>query len=374
MSGTRAALEALLVRITETPAPTFEEDRRAALVADCLRGAGLEPERDEVGNVIAELPGEGPHVTLAAHLDTVFPAGTDLTVRRQRERLAAPGVGDNSASLAVMLHYALHHAAAAGGRPRLTLAATVGEEGLGDLRGARHLVATRPSDLFVALDGHLGTVVASAVGSKRFEVELRASGGHSWGDFPSPSAVHALGDAIHALNRLKVPREPRSSYNIGEVSGGRAVNAIAQQACFNLDLRSLDPEVLAQLEREALARVRRVARHHGVEVDVRQVGDRPAARVDNGALVRAARQALAAVRVEARVAASSTDANAAMACGIPAICFGVYRGGDAHRLSEWLEPASLEVGYRALLELLQLLARLAPVPAAGADAPGATGR
>lgn len=346
-------LESLLIRITETPAPTFAEHERGDLIERLLRETGAAVERDPVGNVVAHVGGTGPKVVVAAHLDTVFPAGTDVSVRREGDRLKAPGIGDNSASLAVLVHYVELARSTGHGHPDLVAAATVGEEGLGDLRGARRLVADRSMDMFIALDGHLGTVVDQAVGSKRYEVDLRAAGGHSWGDYPSPSAVHAAGDVIHALNGLTVPTEPRSSYNVGEISGGRSVNAIAEQASFNLDLRSLDPAELDRLASEARKRIERTARAHGVEVEIVQVGDRPAGRVDNAGLVRVAREALDTVGQPARVVPSSTDANAAIAAGVPAIGFGAYRGGDAHRTSEWLEPASLLTGFEALARLLE---------------------
>ena len=352
------SLLTLLRRICETPAPTFEEEARSRLLVELLKEAGLEPTRDSVGNVIVSLPGgSGPRVLVAAHLDTVFPADTDVRVREAPSRLLAPGIGDNSASLAVLVHYAHLALTTNAPRPRVTLAATVGEEGLGDLYGVRELVRDRAqqTDLFIALDGHLGTIVNKSVGSKRFEVTLTAAGGHSWGDYPSPSAVHALGDAVHALTRITVSKEPRSSLNVGEVAGGTSVNAIAQEARFNLDLRSLDAKTLAGLESEALKRVKQVARRPDAKVQIEQVGDRPAAKSDNGVLVMAARAALKEVGETARTAASSTDANAAMAAGIPAISFGVYRGGDAHRLGEWLEPTSLLTGYRAFEALLKEL-------------------
>ena len=346
----------LLTLITETPAPTFAEEARGELLARLLAGAGVDVVRDEVGNVVGRVVGAGPTVAIAAHLDTVFPQGTDVRVRSDSGRLAAPGIGDNSASLAVLVHWAETMWPSDRPHPNLVLAATVGEEGRGDLRGARHLVSAVQPDLFIALDGHLGIVVAHAVGSKRFEVRFDAAGGHSWGDYPSPSAVHALGDAIHALNRLAVPNEPRSSYNVGQVGGGRSVNAIAEEAWFDLDLRSVAVSELDRLERDAMTRIRRAARAHDVAVDVRLVGHRPTARVDNEALVHAAEAALREVGLLPRVVASSTDANAAMAAGVPAIAFGVYRGGDAHRTSEWLEPDSLEVGYRALALLVEAIA------------------
>lgn len=353
MDADTAPLVALLTRICQTPAPTFEERARAQLICQLWQEAGLTPRLDEVGNVIAELPGNGPHLLLAAHLDTVFEQHTDVTVRACGERLCAPGIGDNSASLAVLSYYLKHRP---GSYPKLTVAATVGEEGLGDLRGIRHLLAGARFDGVIAIDGHLGTIVDQAVGSRRYAFTLQAKGGHSWGDYPSPSATHALGDMIHAITRIPVPSHPRSSLNVGQVQGGSSINAIAETASFNLDLRSLEQAVLEQLEREVIRRVTKVARQHRVRLEWRKIGERPAGRCDNSRLVAAAQQALAALGERCRTVAGSTDANAAMAAGIPAIAFGVYHGGDAHRLSEWLAPESLAVGYQALSLLLSALA------------------
>ena len=346
--------------ICEVAAPTFAEARRAALVADLWRAAGLQPRVDDVGNVVADVPGgRGPRVVLAAHLDTVFEAGTDVRVREADGRWYAPGLGDNSASLGVVT--ATAEAIAAGAlqeRPRLLLAATVGEEGLGDLRGAKALVAAmrHDVDLFIAVDGHLPGVVHQGVGSVRYAARFNGPGGHSWGDYGAPSAVHALGDAIHALTRIDVPRIPRSSVNVGVAHGGTTVNAIAEAATCTVDLRSVDAATLARLAQEAERRVRSIARRHGVEVELERVGERPAASGGNEALVEAAERALRSVGFDPVRSASSTDANAAMAAGIPALCFGVYRGGDAHRAGEWIEPASLDEGMAALAALLAELA------------------
>lgn len=359
--ATDQSLTELLRRICETPAPTFHEAARAQLVAGLLRELGLEPHTDAVGNVTARVPGgSGPRILIAAHLDTVFSAETDVRVRETAGRLSAPGIGDNSASLAVTLHYLRGLCEGEVRRyPRLTFAATVGEEGLGDLRGMRALMlGAEAFDGVVALDGHLGALINASVGSQRFEVDFRARGGHSWGDFPSPSATHALGEAIASLAKLPLSESPRSSYNVGQVWGGSGVNAIAERAGFNLDLRSTDADVLERLVRDARRRLRVVAERHRAQLEVRQVGDRPTAFVPNGGLVWAAREALRELKLRPRLAASSTDANAAMAAGLPAIAFGLYRGGDAHRLSEWLEPTSLPLGLEALTRLLAHLSTL----------------
>ena len=365
-AGEEAELRDLLRRVCETPAPTFEEDARAALVREALRAAGLAPERDAAGNVLAWLPGgRGPTVALVAHLDTVFGPEVDVrVVEENARRWKAPGIGDNSASVAQLLHLAAQVVrGAVADRPTILLGFTVGEEGLGDLRGARRLVADVGAELdaFLAIDGHMGSVVDAGVGSRRLRATFSGPGGHSWGDYPSPSAVHALGDAVHALTRIPVPGAPRSSLNVGQVGGGSAVNAIAASSWLTLDLRSLDRATLDVMRADAEKRLRSVARRHRVELLIEPVGDRPAGRSDDGWLAGVAGAALGAHGLESRLAASSTDANAAMAAGIPAVCLGVYEGGDAHRLDEWLDPTSLAVGASVLRDLL---ARLADGPGA----------
>lgn len=357
----------LLRRVCETPAPTFDEGARADLVAAELRRAGLTPRRDEVGNVLAELPGGvGPRLALVAHLDTVFGPDVDVRIRTcDAGRWCAPGIGDNSASVAVAL--ALAYDVSAGRlphRPPIVLAFTVGEEGLGDLRGARHFVASEGERIerFLALDGHLGSLVDAGVGSVRLRATFRGRGGHAWGDYPAPSAVHAAGDAVHALTRVSVPDAPRSSLNVAQVAGGTAINAIAEDAWLTLDLRSLETPVLDTLRSECEKRLRSVARRHGVALEVERIGERPAGRAGDGAMMDAIRDALSEEAIAARVGASSTDANAAMAAGIPAVCMGVYDGGDAHRMGEWLDPASLAVGSRLLRSVLL---RLADPPRSG---------
>ena len=360
-AGEEAELRDLLRRVCETPAPTFEEDERAALVREALRAAGLAPERDAAGNVLAWLPGgRGPTVALVAHLDTVFGPEVDVrVVEENARRWKAPGIGDNSASVAQLLHLAAQVVrGAVADRPTILLGFTVGEEGLGDLRGARRLVADVGAELdaFLAIDGHMGSVVDAGVGSRRLRATFSGPGGHSWGDYPSPSAVHALGDAVHALTRIPVPGAPRSSLNVGQVGGGSTVNAIAASSWLTLDLRSLDRATLDVMRADAEKRLRSVARRHRVELLIEPVGDRPAGRSDDGWLAGVAAAALGAHGLESRLAASSTDANAAMAAGIPAVCLGVYEGGDAHRLDEWLDPTSLTVGASVLRDLLARLA------------------
>lgn len=372
------AVEELLIAIAQTPAPTGREGRRAALVAELWADAGYEPEFDEVGNVLVRVPPVAPstavpeadasvgaihqagtysRLIVAAHLDSVFEEGVDVTVARGPKRWSGPGVGDNAASLAIVTRY-LQTRAAGVPHPPLVIAATVGEEGLGDIRGARHLVAKEgiPGSAFIAFDGLLGTITDVAVGSRRYVARFTAQGGHSWGDHGASSAVHAAGRAIADLASLPLPRTPRSSLNVGQVWGGTSVNAIAESAGFNLDLRSVHPATLAELDRVAVAAIRAAAASAGAAVELEPVGDRPAGNTADERLVGAAMAAYARVAVTGHTSAGSTDANAAVAAGIPAVAFGGYRGGDAHRLQEWIDPTSLPVGLEALSALLELLA------------------
>ncbi|WP_034385753.1 M20/M25/M40 family metallo-hydrolase [Deinococcus sp. YIM 77859] len=352
-----------LTRIAQTPAPTFEEGERAALIAGLWRELGYDVVRDEVGNVVTRItpPGtEGkPALLLAAHLDTVFARGTDVTVREDRGRLIGPGVGDNSASLAVItaLLRDLRGHTHEWRRP-LWVAANVGEEGLGDLRGAKHLLARHRDDLgaMIAVDGYLGVAVTRAVGVRRYRAVFLGPGGHSWGD-QAPSALHALGLAIQGLYALHRPVTPRTTLNVGLASGGTSINSIAGSAELLLDLRSLDPALLADLDTRAQAVLHAAAREVGVSVRLERVGDRPGGDLHAEPLLGLARDAAREGRIDLRLASSSTDANAAAPYHLPAIALGVYRGGNAHREDEWVQASSLGPGLRFLRRVVELYQR-----------------
>lgn len=349
-----------LTPIAQTPAPTFQEETRAELMVRLWSDLGYVTERDEVGNVLTRLtpPGtEGrPALLLAAHLDTVFAAQTDVTVRDEGQRLRGPGVGDNSASLAVVTAMLRDFRASPPPLRRpLWVAANVGEEGLGDLRGAKHLLAAHRPHLgaFIAVDGYLGVAVTQAVGVRRYRAQFVGPGGHSWGD-QAPSALHALGLAISGLYALHLPAHPRTTLNVGTATGGNSVNSIAAQAELLLDLRSLGPDELAALDGRAQDVLHRAAREAGVSLRLERVGDRPGGDLNTGALLGMAHTAAREVRVDLRLAASSTDANAAAPHALPALAFGVYRGGNAHREDEWVEKRSLAPGLTALKRLVAL--------------------
>lgn len=369
-----------LIAVTEVPAPPFKEEARARFVADAFRRIGLtDVSIDEEGNVVAVYPaGEGQGGTsaqgadevlvISAHLDTVFPEGTDTRVRWEGDRLYAPGVGDNSTHVAALLFIA-RGLLEAGFRPRrdIVFLANVGEEGLGNLRGMRYffergLGAKRRVAATLVLDGRIGFLGTEAVGSRRLSVTYTGPGGHSWGDFGRPSAVHALGRAIAAIAQLKVPEDPKTTFNVGTVSGGTAVNAIAERANMVVDLRSVDGAALAELEaavRRAIENAAKEEQNIDVKIDV--VGERPGGRIDPGhPLVRLVQAAAERLGVTLTREANSTDANIPQSLGLPAVVFGIKRAGGAHTLQEYMEVPSVWGGLRlAVLALLSTEAWLA---------------
>lgn len=349
---------ALACAIAAIPAPTFEEEERARFVAQWLAERGAQVEIDDVGNVITRWRGRGraKSLLLAAHLDTVFPRETPLSFERGDGWIRGPGIGDNALGVAALL--TLWELLSMRGLPTpgdVILAANVGEEGLGNLRGMRALIARYGGELggVIAVEGHnLGRVTHVAVGSIRLRIVVRGPGGHSWGNFGTPSAIHELARIIAALTAIPVPRTPKTTYNVGTIAGGVSVNTIAPVAQAVVDLRSIDRRELDRLYRavEAIC-----ARHRcgSVTVDVELLGERPAGETPAGAvLVQQAVRILRELGVEPILDASSTDANAAIAAGIPAICIGLTRGRGSHTLDETIELPPLE---RGLLQLIRLV-------------------
>lgn len=349
-----------LTRIAQTPAPTFDEGQRADLITGLWEGLGYPCERDAVGNVVTRVAPAGTEAQAAlavmAHLDTVFSLDTDVTVRQDGDRYSGPGVGDNSASLAVVTAFLrdLRGHTATLKRP-LWVVANVGEEGLGDLRGAKHFLAQHRAGLgaLLAVDGYLGVAVTKGVGVRRYKARFLGPGGHSWGD-EAPSALHALGLAISALYALHKPLSPRTTLNVGTANGGNSVNSIAASAELLLDLRSLSPGHLLELDSRAQDVLNRAARDAGVKLSLERVGDRPGGDLQAGRLLELAQQAAREQRLDFRQASSSTDANAAVPHGLPALTLGVYRGGNAHREDEWVQGSSLPVGLRLLRRVVEL--------------------
>ena len=349
------------LRLANIPAPSFGEAERGAAVAVALEAAGLCVSHDEAGNEIglrAGLDPTAPGVAVLAHLDTVFPAGTMLEVRREGERLVGPGVGDNALALGALLWLAR---LSSGWRQRrdLLLVATVGEEGLGDLRGARAFAAAHANlHAAVVLEGHfLGQVVTGGPGSRRLAVTTHGPGGHSWQDFGAPSAIHALVAAATALLALPLPATPRTTLNIGTIEGGRSVNTIADQATMQIDLRSLDEEALERLETAARSAILTAAASAGASTEIALVGRRPAANLPAGhPLVEQACATLRSQGIEPALELASTDGNALLAAGIAAVTIGISNGAYMHRLDEWIAVEPIAAGLQQLARLVGLLA------------------
>jgi tripeptide aminopeptidase len=358
-------------RLTEIPAPPFQEAQRAAAVKALLSASGLDVQVDKTGNVIGELSGvtEKEIVLLAAHLDTVFPPGTDVKVRRQSDRMTAPGISDNGTGLAALVAIArtMHEA---GLKPHRTIlfVADVGEEGEGNLRGMRALVDSYRSRLKAAiiLDGS-GTdhVTTKALASRRLEVLITGPGGHSWSDFGMPNPINALVRGSVRFISTKIPASPRTTFNLGQIEGGTSVNSVPHEARLKVDIRSESEDELAKLEsalRESIAAGVRDEmesprdRSKGkLEWKVDLLGSRPGGELGSGsALLAALRAADEYVGNQSRIERSSTDANIPLSNGIEAISIGAGgTGGGAHSLQEWYEPAGREMGLkRALLTLI----------------------
>ena len=362
--------------LSAVPAPTGAEGRRAARVAELFREVGLRDVLvDEVGNVHGWFGGDSltvagngsAPVVLAAHLDTVFGPEVDVAVERRGARLEGPGISDNARGLAALVAVAGAFVAARipAARPIL-FAATVGEEGSGDLRGVKHLLnGTSDGDTpaaFIALDGAgLERVVHRALGSRRYHITYRGPGGHSWAAFGVANPANGVGRAAALLADLPTPTAPRTTCAVVRLGGGTGLNSIPQEAWLDLDLRSEDPKALAQLDvtvRAALDRAledenrRRAVGTAPLRLEIQLLGDRPCGITPRAhPLVQAAVAANRALGRDAELASASTDANVPIARGVPAIALGAGgKAGDAHLATEWYDNADGALGLvRALL-------------------------
>ncbi len=367
----RAWIDDEQARLTEIPAPSFQESERAAAVKVLLSAVGLEVSTDKAGNVIGLLRGESDKelVILSAHLDTVFPAGTDVKVHRDKSRMTAPGISDNGAGLVALVAVAraLHEARI---QPRRTIlfVADVGEEGEGNLRGMRALVDAYRERLkaVIVLDGSsIDHVTTKALASRRVEVVITGPGGHSWSDFGIPNPINALVRGSVRFINTRVPSSPRTTYNLGQIEGGTSVNSIPHEARLKVDLRSEGDDELIRLEsalRDCIAAGIRdemeTARDRSkgkLEWRLDLLGSRPGGELaPNSPLLATLRAADEAVHNQSRLERASTDANIPLSLGIEAIAIGAGgNGGGAHSLQEWYESDGRETGLqRVLLTLL----------------------
>ncbi|HUO26372.1 MAG TPA: M20/M25/M40 family metallo-hydrolase [Candidatus Aquilonibacter sp.] len=369
------------MEMARIPAPPFGESARAAWLAERFRDVGLDDVRiDDVGNVFGVHPGFGRrYVALSAHIDTVFPANTPLNIRQQGSRLYGPGVSDNGAGVTAMLAIAallrsvrIRHALP------FVFIGNVGEEGEGDLRGMRHIFSMpRWKDSIacsVVLDGAgADTIVAEALGSRRFEVIVRGPGGHSWSDFGAPNPIVILSRAIDTFTATPVPSTPKTTFNIGLIRGGTSVNSIPESASMKVDIRSTSMAEMERLEQSLRLALNRAVedetlaaemkssaqkRPAGVSCEVVVIGSRPAGELPTSARIL---HVIRAVDVQlnnaAQVQRASTDANIPLSLGLEAIAIGGGgSGGGAHTLQEWFDSNGRELGLKRILLTMLALA------------------
>ncbi len=361
------------VRICSIPATPFGEHERAEYLREKFSGLGLEAVHvDEEGNCLGLRKGQtsAPLLVVSAHLDTVFHEGTDFTVRRVGGKLLAPGISDDGCGLVALL--AIAEALKEGAietEGSILFVGTVGEEGEGNLRGVKYLFTrgewANRIDAFVSFDGaEIDRITNKALGSRRYRVTLRGPGGHSWGDFGVANPVHALGRAITKLASYPVPLEPRTTFNVGRIEGGKSVNSIPQEATMDVDLRSASSQELLKLDaffrravREAADDENALRRNAGrpLEVTVEMIGERPGGETaDDTPLVKLACEATEAVRAVPHLNQASTDSNFPISLGIPAVTLGGGgRSANSHTLEEWYDPRGRDAGLkRALLVIL----------------------
>ncbi len=358
------------IQICSIPAPPFAEQKRAQYFLNRFNELGLtEVHIDNEGNCLGLREGRSmsPLLVVSAHLDTVFPEGTDVTVSQAGDKLLAPGISDDCCGLSALTAIAAAlRAANIQTNGSILFVATVGEEGEGNLRGVRYLLTTSKwanrINAFISLDGaETDRITNQALGSRRYRVVFRGEGGHSWGDFGVANAVHATGRAITKLASYPAPKEPRTTFNVGRVEGGTSVNAIPQEAVIEVDLRSSSGEELLKLD----AFFRRVVReatedenavrsfgNRPLELNIELIGERPGGETPlDTPLVRLALDATEALGLTARLNQASTDSNLPISLGIPAITIGAGgTSGNSHTLEEWYDPRERDVGLkRAML-------------------------
>lgn len=364
------------IAVAQIAAPTGEERERGGWIARRFRDCGLcDIRTDAVGNVIGRRNGvrELEQVVICAHLDTVFPRETDLSIRRDGERLVGPGINDNGRGLAVMLALATE---IDGVRLRtmrpVEFVATTGEEGIGDLRGAKHYFADRGRDAHavIALDGAGDErIIHRALGSRRFRISFSGPGGHSWSAFGVPNAVHAAAGAAARLAALRLPTSPRTTLSVGRIGGGLSVNSIPASAWLEVDVRSTSAQQLDELE-STIRRVTQLAVEEenakralsapALTAAIAPIGARPCGETPaEHELVQSAIEATRLVGRQPDLALASTDANVPISQSIPAIAIGAGgRGGDAHTHAEWFDNLHGTVGVARALTIVVTAARL----------------
>lgn len=366
-----------LIALTEIPAPPFKEERRARAYLGMLGQHGLtDVERDEEGNVmgVRRGTGGGPMLAVLAHLDTVFPEGTDVKVRREGTRLMAPGIGDDTRGLALMLSVirAMNSAKFAT-RSDILFVGNVGEEGEGDLRGVKFLLRKgKYKDRikqFIAIDGgEQGSITRGGVGSRRYRVAFKGPGGHSYGAFGLVNPAYAMAAAIARFSDVQVPSSPKTTFNVGVVTGGTSVNSIPSAVSMDVDLRSESCAELAKVDAAFLAIVKSAAadenrarstREGRIEADPKVIGERPCGETSMEApILKTTAAVVQAFGLKPSYGISSTDSNIPMSMGIPALTIGRGPGGRSHSPDEWTDvaPGGVAQSVEVVLAILLALA------------------
>jgi di/tripeptidase len=367
-----------IVTLTEIPAPPFKEETRAKAYLEMLKAHGLsDVTMDAEGNVMGvragtATKGKGPFVVIAAHLDTVFPEGTDVKVKREGTKLSAPGIGDDTRSLATLLAY-LRAMDAAGIKTRsdILFVGNVGEEGPGDLRGVRFLFNKSAYkgriSAFFSMDGSdPSRVVDRGTGSKRYHVTFKGPGGHSYGAFGVVNPMTAMAKSVVDLYAVQVPKDPKTTYSASVTGGGTSVNSIPNEVFMEFDMRSESADELAKLDKTLLGilnaavegeNAARSTRFGKISIDPKVIGERPAGGTPaDAAIVGLTDAAILALGFKPEHGASSTDSNIPMSLGVPAVTIGSGgKAGRAHALDEWIDVEKadslkgMQVGLAALL-------------------------
>ena len=354
----REELIDLTIELSKIPSFSGNEDRKAGFVLDYLqRECNIAGRKDSVGNVICRYDGTDSDgsIVFCAHIDTVFEGLEEIAVQRRGNLIYAPSIYDNSVNAAALL-FAVKMLQ----ELKINLAAetvfvfSVGEEGLGNLLGVRHFVDEYPGTIkeFIAVDLGWETVSTVAVGSLRYQIDIKAPGGHGWKDFGNMNAIAVAADIIRDIYRLKVPEKPRTTFNVGKISGGTSVNSIAEECRFYVSFRS---EAVSQLELlvAALDNLLEERRSDEVKIGKSLIGNRPAASgTPQAPLVQRIIKLREKLGIKTVFTSNSTDANYPMSRGIPSVTIGVCNGGDPHTLNEYLDPDSLDTGLRMFLYLV----------------------
>jgi acetylornithine deacetylase/succinyl-diaminopimelate desuccinylase-like protein len=362
----------LAIQIQQIPAPTFEEGQRAEFVRGLFEREGLEVSVDEVGNVYGLWKvesGRGANakpLVVSAHLDTVFPGGTDLQIRHEGEKVYGPGIGDNSLGVAAL--FGLLWGLRDDPSPQLSpegregvgsdiwFVANVCEEGLGDLRGMKAVVDRFGADVtaYLILEGMaLGNVYHRGIGVKRYRVTAKTPGGHSWSDYGKPSAIHELSKLVVELTSMKLPESPRTTMNVGKISGGTSVNVIASEAWMELDLRSEGQESLTELISKVEQKIQD-ANQPEVKFETDIIGARPAGEISaDHPLVQLAQECIREQGLDPSLTSGSTDANIPLSKGYPAVVLGITTGGGAHTTNEFINTGLVEKGLGQLVRFVE---------------------